>query len=350
LSLAIQSTQFFAHLPPHEWPGNVDFLKPWLRGETRKGSVAGQEVEYLHPLGKWAVNRLFNSSPEEIPKYDLAEMNLICAYGLTGKHDIEIEAMLRTLDSWADRVAEHTRKRINLFHRNRERFGTLERFRVTAMSHVLTTEFNVHYNPDRVTDPSNWDDHEDAFIHGLLGPRRHGTCASLPVLLAVVGRRLGYPIKLITVANHCLCRWDSPDERFNIEYEHGGLNSHPDEYYTHWPHEWTPEVREFQRKRPCWLISLSPQQDLAYCVHTRALQLSEVGRYDEAWAAQIVAYKFWPHKNYAIWSTHFLTKKAYRDRKWPRFPCEETAGKAACERLIKEKGAPVLPPLHLPAE
>jgi len=159
------------------------------------------------------------------------------------------------------------------------------------MVHVLTTEFNVHYNPDRITDPGNWDDHEDAFIHGAIGPRRHGTCASLPVLFTAVGRRLGYPLMLTTVANHCLCRWDTPEERINIEYSHGGLNSHPDEHCMHSPREWTPEIYERQRNRPCWLTSLSPQEELAYCLHTRAMQLSVIGHHGEAYNRQIRAYR-----------------------------------------------------------
>jgi transglutaminase superfamily protein len=272
-------------------------------------------------------------------------MNLICAYGLTGKHDIEIEAMLKTLDVWPQRVAEHTSKRIGLFHKNRERFGSLARFRITAMIHVLTSEFNVHYNPDRITDPGDWSDHGDAFIHGALGPKRHGTCASLPVLFTAIGRRLGYPLYLTIMGNHCFCRWDSPEERFNIEYSHGGLNSHSDEHYKHWPQEWTPEVYEYQRKRPCWLMSLTPQQDLAYCAHTRATQLSVVNRHDEAHATQVMAYQLWPNKLYGVWSTHLLTKKIFREKKWPFFPCEETAGQEMFDKLAKQPGVRTVPSL-----
>ncbi|MDP9173558.1 MAG: hypothetical protein M3O30_06800 [Planctomycetota bacterium] len=327
----------------YELPGNIDFLsKPWLRMETRKGCVGGRDVEHLHHLGKFSIAKLCNSVPQDIPKYDLAEMNLICAYGLSGKHDIEIEAMLNTLDSWAARVADHTARRIGLFHKNRAKFGSLAQFRITAMIHVLTSEFNIHYNLDRITDPQNWDDPEDGFIHGLLGPQRHGTCASLPVLLTAIGRRLSYPIKLVTVGNHCFCRWDSPEGQFNIEYEHGGLNSHPDEFYTHWPHEWTPQMHAYQRKQRCWLTSLTPQEELAYCLHLRAVQLSIARRHVEAHATQVIACQLWPTHYNKIWVPHLVTKMLYPEENFPRDPCEETAGKTAFARLVKEKGAVVI--------
>jgi len=181
--------------------------------------------------------------------------------------------MLTELDRWAKQVSSYTLKHIKTFHARRAEFGSLARFRVTAMLTCLTRDLGVRYNPERISDPDNFADPQDSFIHGLLGPRRMGTCASLPVLLTALGRRLRYPIKLVLAPQHCFCRWDSSEERFNIEYHQGGLNSHPDEHYGEWPIRWTQGMDEHNRVRPTYLLSLTPQQELAYCAQMRAYQL-----------------------------------------------------------------------------
>jgi transglutaminase superfamily protein len=328
----------------YELPGNDDFLsKPWLRWETRKGAVGGRCVEHLYHLGRHALPKLLNSSPQDISKYDLGEMNLICAGGLTGKHDIEIEAMLKTLDSWAERVAEHLRKRIGFFHKNRLKFKTLAQFRLTAMVHILIDEFGVRYSPDRINDRNVWTDPEDSFIHGILGSRRIGTCASLPVLLTAIGRRLGYPLRLVLAPGHLFCRWDTAEERINIEYDERGLDFYPDDFYRKWPKKWTPEFIEKERRHPTYLMSMTPQQELAYCAHTRAVHVDLSGRHDVALALQRVAYQLWPNQWTSLWVTHYLTKVTYPHHRFSHMPCEETVGKAAFERLIKKGAIVILP-------
>lgn len=63
----------------------------------------------------------------------------------------------------------------------------------------------------------------------LLGGR--GTCSSLPPLYVAIGRRLGYPLKLVKSFAHLFARWDNgAGERFNIECTARQFVSHPDEY------------------------------------------------------------------------------------------------------------------------
>lgn len=61
--------------------------------------------------------------------------------------------------------------------------------------------------------------------------RRTGTCASLPVLYAAVGRRLECPLKLVTARNHFFVRWDGAGERLNIKATTEGVTTFEDEYY-----------------------------------------------------------------------------------------------------------------------
>jgi hypothetical protein len=74
-------------------------------------------------------------------------------------------------------------------------------------------------------------DSRDDFLHGIIAGRG-GTCASLPVLYAAVGRRLGYPLKLVRTTQHLFLRWDDPGgERFNVEISNaGGIDTPPDDH------------------------------------------------------------------------------------------------------------------------
>lgn len=290
------------------------------------------------PQGNRAIWHLYNLPAQEVDGIDLAEMNLISAYGLPGAKGMDMLAMLATLDEWAGRVRKFTAKSRKLFLRNPTEYGTFARFQVGAMLRTITRECGVGYNPDRIIDRDNFDDPADSFIHGLLGPRRTGTCASLPVLAVAIGRRLGYPLKLVLAPAHCFFRWDAPDERFNVEYHEKGMNIQPDEHYTHWPYEWNSHMHEHERRRPMFLVSMTTQQELAYCAHTRASQLDIAGRRAEAVAAARVAYDFWPTNPHGVWVTHLMTKAVYLEQAFPHLPCEETAGPAATERMAREKG------------
>ena len=101
-----------------------------------------------------------------------------------------------------------------------------------------------------------------------------GTCSSLPVLQVAVGRRLGYPLKLVTTKGHLFVRWEDAHERFNIEAAGRGVNRFTDDYYRHWPFELAPaeEVAEG------YLKSLTPPEELAVFLSIRGMCLREAGR------------------------------------------------------------------------
>jgi hypothetical protein len=293
-------------------------------------------VEHLYPLGRMAIARLFNAPAEAEPRFELAEMNLIAAYGLPGTEGMDMGALLATLDTWAKRIAELTLNNIHVFHKHRSDFKTLARFRMTSMLQSLTREFGVRYNPERLADPHVWTDPEDSFIHGTLGSRRTGTCSSLPVLLTALGRRLGYPLKLVLAPGHIFCRWDTPSERFNIEYNERILKTYPDEYYQEWPVSWEPATRERERTSPMFLMSLTPQQELSVFATLRAHSLDAAGRRQEAVASMKAAFRYWPTYPNGVKVNHYLTKALFPDRQFPDMPCEETAGAAAIKRIETE--------------
>jgi hypothetical protein len=131
---------------------------------------------------------------------------------------------------------------------------------------------------------------QDIFIHGLTGPAHMGTCSSMPVLYIALGRRLGYPLKLVTTRQHLFMRWDSPTERFDMDATGKGLERYDDEYYKKWPFP----ITEDEIRQEGYLKSLSPREELSVFCSIRAMCLNENGLYTEAAEAFRAAYQYAP--------------------------------------------------------
>src|SRR5687768_4706761 len=130
---------------------------------------------------------------------------------------------------------------------------------------VLWRNLGVTYNWSFAHGDYDTSDSRNHFIHGLL-TGRGGTCVTLPILYAAVGRRLGFPIKLVHAKEHAFCRWDDGrGERFNIEGTNCGLKINSDQYYRHWPHEISDD--EIERRQ--FLCNLTPREELAYFLAER---------------------------------------------------------------------------------
>ena len=93
----------------------------------------------------------------------------------------------------------------------------------------LQRDLGVRYNPACKPENAKFQP-ADSFLYGILHGKG-GTCGSLPVLYTAVGRRLGYPIRLVTTKNHLFCRWLTLKERFNIEASGEGISFFPDDYF-----------------------------------------------------------------------------------------------------------------------
>jgi hypothetical protein len=134
-------------------------------------------------------------------------------------------------------------------------------------------------------------DSRQHFIHGIL-EGFGGTCATLPVLYAAVGRRLGYPLKLASAVEHRFCRWDDPQSgvRFNIEASGRGLGVHADDYYRSWPKSMSSVVEQAH----CHLTSLTPQQELAEFYSQRACCYFDCGYFWQSQELSRAAMDLWP--------------------------------------------------------
>lgn len=207
-------------------------------------------------------------STNDLAKVDIALMNLLCTQRLPGTEDLNIPECLDRLDGIARHVKAETDRHLYKF---RERPGEYENsegyFRIMMMVTVLQQDLGIRYNPKRISLPfaepepaeKFFADPKDVFIHGLIKEKGTGTCSSMPVFLVSVGRRLGYPLKLVRAKGHLFARWDEADRSFNIEGTFVGFVSHPDSYYRNWPLSFTAE----EEKTESYLKSLTSAQELA---------------------------------------------------------------------------------------
>jgi len=232
------------------------------------------------------MDRLAAIQPEIASRFTIARMNLACAEGLAGSLPIEAVLAESTINTWAERVRTETKRHVYRFQRNPADYEHSEAyFRMLMLTVVLAEDFNVHYREDRRTaagsgglDDGFFSDASALFLHGLLGPKREGTCSSMPVLYVAIGRQLGYPLKLVTTKGHLFVRWDQGSERFNIEATAKGLARYDDEHYRHWPFEITPQEEASEG----YLKSLAPAEELAVFLSVRGMCQREAGHEGKA--------------------------------------------------------------------
>jgi hypothetical protein len=150
---------------------------------------------------------------------------------------------------------------------------------------ALWKKCGVRYNLAKVPEDVPLET-EDTFIHGpVLG--KGGVCASLPVVYAAVGRRLGYPIKLVkarsATAGHVFCRWDDPKgERLNIDVNYTGMSALPDDEYRTGRYQLSAEAE----REGGYLRSETPRQELAGFLVNRSFRWQDAKNYRRAVEAQ----------------------------------------------------------------
>ena len=271
------------------WPAVVACGLTLLAGSFLIFHARDKHVSVMaqaRPAAPVSLSELLALPVGPLASIDLALMNLLCAQELPGASELNVSNLLATLDQWAVRVQRETQRHYYRYRNNPQEYGSSEAyFRMLMMAVVLHEDFNIRYNPDRVSSPATMNpndgffaDSQDIFLQGLLGPRRLGTCSSMPVLYAAVGRRLGYPVKLVTTKAHLFIRWEDEKERFNLEATGRGMNRYDDEHFKRWPFPLT----EAEIQSEGYLKSLNPPEEFAVFLALRADCLKEAGRVKEA--------------------------------------------------------------------
>lgn len=227
-----------------------------------------------------------------LPKQDLdrvgiVRMNLLCAEGLPGAEDLDIDDVQQRVNEAARAAVVQTGRhlyrvtdpRYQVHYRHSETY-----FRCEMLCQSLTEQSGLKYNMEQFYNP-DFRDSRAQFIHGLLRDNSPGgTCVSIPVLVAAVGRQLGYPIKLVLAREHVFARWDGPGDsgepmRLNIETSGLGLDSYIDERYRAGK---TGPISDEEIERREFLVSLTPNEELAVFLAARGHCLFDNGRLDEA--------------------------------------------------------------------
>jgi hypothetical protein len=232
-----------------------------------------------------SLDALLALSADELAKVDIARLILLCAEGLPASLAEGMDEPLVELDRWAERVRAETGRHRYRFERNPAEFeGSEGFFRMLMLGVVLAEDHGVHYHSEWRTGVELASDADGffaradhVFLSGLLGPERRGTCSSMPVLYIAIGRRLEYPLKLVTTKGHLFARWEGAGERFNLEVTGDGLNRYADEYYRHWPFELSEDEVEAEG----YLKSLDAAGALAVFLSIRGMCLREAGRWNE---------------------------------------------------------------------
>lgn len=137
----------------------------------------------------------------------------------------------------------------------------------------------MRYNPDKRADDAPFFT-EDVFLHGII-QGGGGTFSSLPVLYAAVGRRVGWPIRLVSTKCHRFARWEDDEERFNIEITNQ-IDSYPDDYYRQGRYAHPPEKAEYHG----WMRSETAREELARFLVDRACRALETGLYRQGTEAR----------------------------------------------------------------
>jgi hypothetical protein len=164
---------------------------------------------------------------------------------------------------------------------------------------VLAQDLGIRYNPElalpqldgKIPTLAQGANSKDVFIHGLLEGSHLGTCASMPVLVVTIGRRLGYPVNLAGAKYHLYVRYeDYNGKHFNVEPTvTAGFLTPTDEDYKNGQFKTTDE----EIKGYSWLRPLSNQEVLSDFLNMRAICLGDAKRYDEARQTFLLSASFW---------------------------------------------------------
>lgn len=207
LAYALVST-----LPSHKIPDVA------VKKSTEPSEPPGFDGSYIPtPL---TYDELVKLSPNLLDKVNVGLMDLLCAQGLPGSENLNVDDCLSQVSYWASEVQ---RTEDSNSYRYNQSPGLYRHSVAYFKAVIMVSELDalgLHADEERSNDEPNaafFAKSGPIFINGLLGDRHAGTCSSIPILIVAIAQRLGYPIKLVCNSNHFFARWDDGKDRFNIE-------------------------------------------------------------------------------------------------------------------------------------
>ncbi|MGA2278696.1 MAG: hypothetical protein ABSG80_00170 [Verrucomicrobiota bacterium] len=171
---------------------------PHLRSQPKiVGIVAKQPAPFRQPR---TFKELLALPPEQLDRCDIGLMNLLCAEGLPGAENLDVQDCLKKLDDLATTVKFETDRHYYRFREHPEQFrNSLGYYQMMMLEQILVQDLGIQYNPDlalpqmdgQIPTMASGANSKDIFTHGLLTGNHLGSCASMPVLVVAIGRRLG---------------------------------------------------------------------------------------------------------------------------------------------------------------
>jgi len=223
---------------------------------------------------------------KDLGRVDIARMNLLCATGLPGAENIDVEKYLATIDQWAKVVKAAEEKYLPAFYRNPAKYeNSLSKFKAIYLVLTFKEDLKCGYNMELVrsgvmadrTNSKFAEDSRDSFLHGFV-ERGKGSCASIPVLAVALGRRCGYPLYLVSSKGHAFFRWEDGKERFNVEAAIRGTDIHPDEHY----HTYPFPITELDWRHERFLKNHTPVEEFSVFMFLRGVCFWAHNRFQEA--------------------------------------------------------------------
>lgn len=231
---------------------------------------------------------------QELGSVDPVVMNLVVAKGIPALGDLEIGRYVRLADQWAaDLHARMPALEAEFRQSPADWHNDLDFFWLGLICWYCDMMLGVAYREEQInavqilyTDPN------DLFLTGVMDSLR-GTCANLPLLHVVLGRRIGLPVSLACVGSHLICRFDDGVKTINIEATEtgrGGFSSQTDEYVLA-KHKVSAKAQECGSD----LRAVTPREMLGLFLGFRARHLENTRRMAEAEADYLLARHMFPH-------------------------------------------------------
>ncbi len=118
-----------------------------------------------------SLDELLTMSPEQLDEVDIGEMNLLCAAGLPGAENLDVEKALSRLDDYALKVRYWTDKSMSDFRLNPDKFANSQaKFRVLLLISVLQKEFGVLGLPAILFLDTRGEEIREVRVSGYLDP------------------------------------------------------------------------------------------------------------------------------------------------------------------------------------
>jgi hypothetical protein len=260
-----------------------------------------------------AFDRLLAMPDDELAQQDVAVVNLLCATDLPSADPLDIPECLSQLDDWANYVYRETIRGYPQYLANPDpNKGSDAVYKLWALMHAVRAlsciearfmsgnTIENYQTIDTSMKPTGGPykyrvNSQVSFIHGLLSPRSLGSCASNPVLFTAIGRRLGYPVKLVLTVQHIFNRWVDDTEQFNMDGSMKYIGGDEDHHYIDRFRPW----RDWERKSTAFHRPLTPREELAAFMFNRSICECANLRYDDALKSGKIAARFQPdHHGY----------------------------------------------------